>query len=230
MTSRLERWAVALLAFVLLTLSSLATFVESRPFFARARPLEQIVPDFLEGRRYATFTSFLESRDARNAWLGSCLASLKSITDDLSSSATTRLELTRSCLEIAERIIKLAPLSSNAWFIAAALSARLGDIPRLEQFLTTSYKTGPSEGWIAERRAVFAYRVKDKLSVSLREKMKDDFLLLLRTEKGSSYLAGLYSSDPQFREYLTSVAELTEPAAQERFLWSVRRTQTAPAD
>ncbi len=219
--ARAGRWLFACTALALLALSVLAGYIEARPFLERANAPEIQIRKILAAATEGEPISVWESDLARRSRLATCLDVLRPLSGDTSETSTA---LTKACLAIAESYAARAPLSANAWFVAATLAYRLGDIERTRSYLGASFRTGPNEQWVAERRALFAYGVRDKLGAELLARLDADFLLLLRTRAGIRTLARRYVFDPTLREHLVGLAETTEPQFQRRFLDIVKET------
>jgi hypothetical protein len=219
---RYDLLAMSLTALLLLALAGMAAVSEGRPFFLRTYPVEARVATLLREAASPSPVSSLASSFARTAHLESCLVTLREIATSGSPSAEALDNLSRACQAIAEAIVALSPLSSNAWFIAASFAARSGDFARASRYLDLSYRTGPNEQWIAERRVLFAYPLRDELDPSLKGKIDQDLALLLRTNQGVETLATRYVNDPAMRDHLVDIAVTLDPDTQSRFLSRIR--------
>jgi hypothetical protein len=195
---------------------------EAPPFFLRADTTSVRVAEMTAAASEDSPVSMLESRFAREARLGLCLDTLEEIATVQGIKGNAETLVTQGCLKIAEAAAARSPLESNFWFLAATLSARLGDLDSAVPYLKASYESGPNEQWIAERRALFVYALRARLDSDLERMLDQDFALLLRTERGLDVLAARYVDDPTMRDRLVTVAEALPPELQERFLDRIR--------
>jgi hypothetical protein len=205
---------------VLSVLAAVTAAGEAGPFLLKAASPDRRL-DMMTAPA-ATPVSLLESGLARTARLDVCLSTLRDVVSASPPSPATGDAVTRRCLAIAEATVERSPLESNVWFIAATLAVRLDDFAKAERYLDRSFRTGPAEQWIAERRAPFAYAIRDRLSQDVRAEADADLALLLRTERGVQVLAARYVTDPGMREHLIGIAETLDRRTQERFLGHIR--------
>lgn len=202
-------------------------YQESRPFLLKlAEPVRQRDALVAASAKPAPL-SVLESQYARRARAEICLSLLGSLRESGSETAS-QPEIARACLAMLETSLALRPLSSNDWFLAAYLAEQLGESDRAIRYLDRSYRSAPSEQWIAERRAVFAYRHRAELPDDLVSRMDDDFRLLLRTRRGLDVLARSYVRDRPMRDYLVTVAETLDEQSQIRFFEEIQRVAAPP--
>ena len=224
---RQRRILRALQVFALLTVICAVTLAwqESRPFVARLDTLAERTETILAtGPAPASFGE-LPSSFARRARLEGCVTDWHDVVTS-GGDADLGRRMVAGCLDIARRNLTIAPASSNDWMIAASLASIVGDLAATQAYLRRSLATGPTEQWIAIRRAMLMYRLEDRLDPDLRAQVDDQFALLLRTENGVRSFAERYVSDPSFRERIVSVAEKLDPSYQKRFLVMVRSLLT----
>lgn len=235
--SRSYPWAgrlfVGAIAAALGVMAFFSTYLEARGFsFRAADEGARLINVFLDAAPGELRPSFFESKLARAARLGSCLQALGAAEAELPSRAVSGTQqLEETCLDIAEANTVRSPASSNDWLLAAILAARLGELERAKKYLSMSFRTGQSEMWIAERRAIFGYSLRDQLDAELRHQVDQDFLLLLRTTRGACMLAKRYAYDLPNRNHIVGLAEKTESDVQQRFAYlveeSLKGTNTA---
>lgn len=219
---RIGGTVLAAAAGILFVFSAILATKEAGPFILRTQSLDFRVSAMSTEETGSLPVSMFESRPARNARLDACLSTLHDVMASLPSKLTTVTSIKRGCLKVAEAIVEKSPLEANIWFIAATLAIQLGDLPRGEAYLKASYRTGPTEQWIAERRALFAYPLRPRLSEDLKLAVDRDLSLLLRTERGVNAMAARYVEDPSLRDHLVELAENLDRSNQERFLSRVR--------
>lgn len=206
--------AIALLTVVVATFLA---WQESRPFMQKLLPVAQRTDQFeAMERRPARFYE-LESRFARRARLESCDQDRSAIVAS-GADADVVQRIQQACLTVVERNLTIAPASSNEWMVAASLSNILGDDASAMAFLERSIATGPTEEWIAERRAILLFELEGQLDPSLRAEIDTQLQLLLRTQQGVKSIAHLYLTDKGFRERIAKVAESVEPRFQKSFI------------
>ena len=220
--ARAEKVIVLGLSGALLLLSVFSAYVEARPFLLRGHQEQELVNAFLTLSKERLSGSLFDSGRARSARLNSCLRSLTLAVGQRGPARASAFKIAEACLTIAEANVAHSPLSSNDWLLAAVLAQRLGQIERAKRYLDASFRTGPNEQWIAERRALFAHQIRDRLDSELLKDLDRDYLLLLRTRRGACALATRYLRDESIREHLVSLAETTEFDVQDRFLRLVR--------
>jgi hypothetical protein len=206
------------IAIALAALAGMMAYSESGPYLLRSGSLARRVVLMSSVPTNGTAVSLFESNFARTVELDVCLSTLRDLVVQRSADAGP---VTRGCLAIAEATVARSPLDSNAWFIAATLAARLNDFAAAQRYLAESFRTGPSEQWIAERRALFAYALRDHFSALERE-IDGDLALLLRTQRGLKVLAERYVTDSGLRSHLVEIAETLDRETQRRFFEHVR--------
>jgi len=196
---------------------------ESRPFLA------QLDPPTVRYERFAGFEARpakfyeLESSFARRIRIESCTNDWVAARGDPAMQEPGKYERFRdACLNIARRNVTIAPASSNDWLVAGLLSRLAGDIPAMSAYLKRSLATGPTEQWLARRRAPLLFEEQAQIDDELRGHIDTQLALLLRTEEGVKSVAQMYLGNRAFRERIISVAETVEPVYQERFLHFVK--------
>lgn len=217
--ARVLVWAGAI---CLLLLSAVVATEEAAPFLLRAHSPEHLLGEMSGADSHASRVSRFESRIARSSRLEACLNLLRGLTRSVTTSRATVRSVADGCKAIAEGIVARSPLDSNAWFLGASLAEQLRETEQAERYLNLSFVTGRSEQWIAERRALFGYRLRDRLAETTRLRVDQDIALLLRTDRGIDVLANHYVDDPAMREYLVGIAETLAPDDQRRFARRVR--------
>lgn len=211
---------VAIVAGGLFLVSVIFGYRELGAFLPRAEPLAERVAVLLRTDGGPSLLASLDSRLARDARLGSCRVTLLQLeTAARAEPGDDRIRAGRvACLNIATSNASRAPLSSNDWFISSTLAQRAGETSRMQDYLAASYRSGPNEGWIAERRGPFAYSVETHLATSFRALIDRDFALMLQTERGTRALAKLYLTNEAIRERLVNIAVGLGQTRQQRFL------------
>jgi hypothetical protein len=217
-SSRAGLGAIMFVSTILCAVSAWAGWQEASPFLLRAASLEVRVASVVEANSANAPVRWWESRIARRARIETCLDTLREARGIVQSTAALVRELENGCLAIVISALSRAPNSANEWFLAAAMARRQEDLEMTRKYLDMSYRAGPTEQWIAARRAVFAYNILDELTPSLRSRMDADFVLLLRTRNGIQQLARLYVEDRTLREHLVRLAETLEPPLQRQFI------------
>jgi hypothetical protein len=212
-----------LAAVALFCLAGATLLAEGSPFVERIQTLDRRIEAIGGAAADGASVSILESRFARKARLDTCLSTLSDAVGSVKIPLATQADISRGCLAIAKAVAARSPLDGNAWFIAASLAARSGNMADAETYLNLSFRTGPSEQWIAERRALFGYAVHDNFSETTRKRIDEDLALLLRTERGVDVLALTYVLDAAMRDHLVVIAETLDEDIQERFLDRIRR-------
>lgn len=214
--------AVLTLAVGLFVVAAFGAREEVASFAMRTASLPSRVAAAVAAGRASEPSSWLASDSARSAQLDMCLTTLKETIRASPSVASIVDDLDRGCLRVAESATAHAPASANVWFLAATEAARLGDNVRLREYLKASYRTGPAEGWIAERRGLYGYGIADRLDPDLRTAVDGDLALLLRTTTGVKLLAERYVADPDLREHLAGIAGRLDPRTQHDFFEYVK--------
>jgi hypothetical protein len=212
-----EVFAVLALSLGLFVVAAFSAREEGAPFLLRTAPLQSRLAAAVADGKDRQPVSWLASRVARTVQLETCLTTLKELIRISPPRAPLIADVDRGCLKIGESIAAEAPASSNAWFLAATEAARLGDNERMKRYLMVSYRTGPTEEWIAERRGLFGYRIADHLDADLRASIDGDLALMLRTNSGVQLLAERYVSDPDIRQHLADIAAKLDARTQHDF-------------
>lgn len=216
-----RHWLVSLVAMFLLIVSMTAGYQELDAFRGRwASVAGTSTATATTSSRNAIFPA-LDSRLARRARLDTCRLRIETLKRRNAAMEAIH-DAERDCLALSESIVGRAPLSSNEWFVAATLASSLGDIVRMRKYLAASYRTGPTEQWIAERRAFFTHEHAAQLPAMFQTLVDQDVLLMLKTETGIRTVAKRYVSDPALRQRLVDVALTLEPGRQQRFVDLVR--------
>lgn len=220
-TRRILR-GLQIVAFVTAALGLVLAWQESEPFTNQVLTIAERVATYEEfADRPARFYE-MESRLARRARIEACVSDWL---DTVNSGADkeTGAKLAESCLHIVRRSLTMAPASSSDWAIAAFLAGASGDLASTSEYLRRSLATGPTEQWIARRRAILMFQLGDGLDPDLRAEIDPQLKLLLRSDEGVQGVAQMYLENAAFRERIVSVAETLEPVYQKRFLDYVRR-------
>ncbi|MCX5514709.1 hypothetical protein C3941_15855 [Kaistia algarum] len=232
-TRRILR-GVQILAGVTVFLGGFLAWREAKPFTMNLQPVSQQQAVFLAMERRPAHFYELESRFARRARIDSCVQGWFQGRNDPAVTADQSRARLEACRTVVTRNLTIAPASSNDWTIAAILAQTAGDIPAASTYLKRSLATGPTEQWIARRRAPLMFDLRDQVDDELRSQIDPQLALLLRTEEGIKSLARNYLANPSFRDRIISVAETVEPFYQKRFLdfvklWAPKAQPAAPS-
>lgn len=191
---------------------------ESRPFTMNLQPASVQQAAFLAVERRPARFYELESRFARRARIDGCVQGWSVARSNPTSNAADAAAYLDACRNVVTRNLTISPASSNDWTVAAILAQFAGDIASTSTYLKRSLATGPTEQWIARRRAPLMFDIRDQLDDELQSQIDPQLALLLRTEEGIKSLARNYLANPSFRDRIISVAETVEPVYQRRFL------------
>jgi hypothetical protein len=105
------------------------------------------------------------------------------------------------CLSIIDQALRSMPSSGELWLARARLLLVDGhDGEPVFEALRNSYRVSAREGWIAGGRVVLGLRIFPLLPPDLRERVKDDFRLVMTHPSLSAALVGAYAADPGLRQ------------------------------
>jgi hypothetical protein len=150
------------------------------------------------------------------------LHALQSIEAQYMSEAQ-RDSIVPNCERLADHIIGETPVHSYALYVRALAASTQSDWSAMNADLALSTRSGPSEQWIGEQRALLAARFLDKLEPQTVETNDSDLAMLVQSSRGVRAIAALYISNQPFREHLTQLVEKLPPEDQRRFVNNVRR-------
>jgi hypothetical protein len=219
-----QKIAIAIASLALLVGASWASVQESSPYLTDSLPEADRITAYIDGAgipglAITTQTSYL---------LG-CYDLMRSAT--LKAESPQRNEaLTKTCQSTAEQLANQTQTNPLAWFVAAFAAAKAGDLDAMSSALRNSYLTGPNEQWIALLRIPLAEANRARLDADLQAFGDTDLGNVAKTGAGVAGIVNHYSSDPAFRERLTSIVEKSSPADQRRFLGFLRSALKPAAD
>jgi hypothetical protein len=215
---------VLLLASVLLSLGGIVTALRELNVFAVGSPTPEGRFEALLAGDYDPGPSPLSQR----LLLDTCNEAISGIYGRLQVGERRRLVLER-CREAADAIVADAPSTSFAWYIGALAASALGDAEGFNARVLRSQITGPTEQWIAERRANLVEDNYAAADAEVLARHQRELRLLVASQRGISSIARRYVNDPGFRERVTQIVETMSEADQRRFVSSVRRAAEVTA-
>ena len=162
------------------------------------------------------FTQKLTLLDCDNALVG--MASLEMQYVD----AARRDAVAPTCLALADSLAADSPTFSYAWYVGARASAQLHDWRGLNDRLLRSRMTGPTEQWIAERRASLAEENLVALDEHAQAAHALDLRALVRSNHGVATIASRYVANAAFRDRITAIVETMTAEDQQRFIAGIR--------
>lgn len=123
-----------------------------------------------------------------------------------------------------QRSLGCSPYDPFFWFIKYWLEVtRAGLTEKAVGLLEMSYETGPNEGWVSLRRNRFALAIASQLPAALREKVFDEFLLLIQSGFVEEAAANFVGPGWSVRNELLPRLSIVNRANRERF---ARRIQS----
>jgi len=128
---------------------------------------------------------------------------------------TSRQDVAARCRSLAAKIVRLTPTDSLAYLVAARAENYLDNWDLARANLALSAEFAPFEGWLAERRFVFAV---NSLNGALSADQSVDIRTLLTTQSGAELLADYYQSRPELRLPISAMAGQAGEPDQVRFL------------
>jgi hypothetical protein len=128
-----------------------------------------------------------------------------------------------TCLSLIDAALRRAPASGELWLFKGLLLAGDGDFgSEMMDALRNSYKTSPSEGWLASGRVATAIRLYAVLPDDLKDRVVGDLRLVLTSPALASPLIRTYLTDARFRAAARPVLEALPPPLLERFVGLAR--------
>ena len=205
-----------------LTGVSLAFFIEEYGAYRLSRE-----SDRGQYERLATGeVSLAPSMRARIAVLRACDEGQRGLFGQVQSTPSRRA-VAEECLALAERAIEQAPTFSLAHYVVARSRLRLGQTEAFNRALALSRRTGPAEGWIAQRRFQLAVSGNSQLDGIGHATLAADAALLLRSPSGVDLVAHGFASTEAIRETILVEAETLPERDQRRFLSRLSDGRTA---
>ena len=145
----------------------------------------------------------------------------------LAQASSRRDALVTACIDYATAFVTESPVNSRGWLISAEMAADLDNAEAYNYGLAMSRLTAPGSNWMADDRVQLSRGHAGWLDEANKQGLADDIRLLMLTDSGTTFLAEIYDSDPDFREQLTSVIETVDPERQQRFLQIYARASGA---
>jgi hypothetical protein len=138
-------------------------------------------------------------------------------------SEADRSAMPAACLQLVRGILAWSPTHAYAWIVGAEIAFAQSDWEEMNNGIVYSQAAGPTELWLAQRRANLASRaMMVRLSPSARLAINADIALLLVSEAGFSSIIAAYSYDPTFRLAVNAVIVEFPPSEQAKALRNIR--------
>lgn len=223
MPEKLNRLARALaLSGALLTagLGAWVTQGEARSFLVSGGSAPARVLTLADNQGHIGFAT-----GTQKAFLADCAKTLWNlfVPEVLAMSEAQRQSLAPTCQALARQAIADSPTNVFAYYVLAASAAAQGDVALYNDSLALSYRTGPSEQWIAAWRVGLAETMHAATAPALAAHHDHDIALLIQGFVGIEAIARRFVADEAFRARVTRLLETMPPERAERFLSHVRR-------
>jgi hypothetical protein len=153
--------------------------------------------------------------------LDACLLALTSAYGQVQPTKD-RLAAAAACSDRAATQTGASPSFAYGWYVDALASSVREDWPRLNDAITMSQRTAPTEQWLAELRVALAEDNFSKLDPVTLAAHEDDLALLVRSRRGIATIATRYVEDETFRDRITAIVETLQPAEQRAFIDAVK--------
>lgn len=206
---------ILLLAVALLAAGGSAAFVEARAYFASGVLQSERFDALAAGREVIGLSTASQRLVLDNCLDGVVAAYARTRPAEARDSVATE------CRNVGDRITKLSPAFSYAWYIGAVAAERLGDTAGVIERLRQSQITGPTEQWIAQLRVDIAEDNLAALPPDVRARHDRDLGLLVASRQGVASIAARYVKDTAFRDRITAIVEKMSQPDQQRFLANV---------
>lgn len=150
-----------------------------------------------------------------------CLQMLTSIAGRVLPSEN-RESLLANCDQMLAQITKYSARNSYAWFMRAFVAYERGDLAGFNFALVNSYRSGPTEQWIAELRFQLAENGYGLLLDDAKAGHLEDLALLVQSHRGIRTITSRYITEPSFRDHMINVVEDMPQDIQQRFIRVLR--------
>jgi len=157
-----------------------------------------------------------QTETARRRNIQNCLSTLSEAEIRPDIPDVTLKGIGSGCYATVENAIAEAPMSANEWLVGAGLSHKLNG-GKSVSYLEMSYRFGPNEQWIAERRVSLAIALQGKLTAYVHRGFDNDIRLLLRSVRGRQLMARRCTTDRTFCAHVIEIAGFMAEVRDEFF-------------